>query len=169
MASSEIKASVESQKADKKFVPFYGVNTNHITDALQINPNYQYSIENYVGYLYSGGTINMPSDCSVGIREVYYYNPSNVMVKITGTDTDGKYCEWGNKYDGSRWTGWQKNPQVTKASSIDVANIESDSTNLLSIHIEGDNGKYILAATSSLLRLLKWDTSVNNWTVVWDK
>ena len=77
-----------------------------ITDALSV---YLSSVEgenNKVGYVYQGHTDNLPYDCGHGIREVYYYNSSNVFVKIIGSDRKSKYSEWGNFYNGTTWTGW---------------------------------------------------------------
>lgn len=78
-----------------------------IKDTLQVDLTNAGSDTNKVGYVYSGYSNGLPSDCSHGIREVYYYNSSSIMVKITGVSSSGVFKSWGNIYNGSTWTGWQ--------------------------------------------------------------
>ena len=57
-------------------------------------------------------TGSMPSDCSWGTREVFFYSCneteklSYLIVKITGCDFDGKPGLWQNVYNASDWCGW---------------------------------------------------------------
>jgi hypothetical protein len=89
-------------------LPIYGTTKGRgaIQDALDVDTANVDSLVNRVGYVDSGYTVNLPSDCSYGIREVFYYNSTNVFVKITGGDGNGKYAEWGVIWNGTTWTDW---------------------------------------------------------------
>ena len=89
-------------------MPIYGTTKGQgrIQDALNVDLTNVDGSANRVGYVYSGYTGSLPSDCSHGIREVFYYNPASVFIKITGVDTNDKYAEWGNAYRETTWTGW---------------------------------------------------------------
>lgn len=92
----------------KQWLPIFGKSSGRglIADATNVNTDKANGINNRVGYVAAGSTINMPSEISEGIREVIYYSSSNVMVKITGKDTNGLYGEWSRLYNGSSWTKW---------------------------------------------------------------
>ena len=57
-------------------------------------------------------TENLPSDCTWGTREVFFYScnetakVSYLIIKITGCDTDGKPGLWQNLFNGNDWYGW---------------------------------------------------------------
>lgn len=93
----------------KSFVPIYATTSDYgrrIDDALHIDITHADSEHNTVGYVYSGKTISLPSDCYIGIREVYFYNSSNIIVKITGWSANNYVREWFNIYNGTTWLGW---------------------------------------------------------------
>lgn len=97
--------------AARQYLPTWGTSSygrGEIKEALSVNTQSAGGTENRVGYVYSGYTNTIPSNCASGIREVYYYNSANVYIKITGVDTSGKFAVWGNCYNGSTWTGWQR-------------------------------------------------------------
>ena len=97
-------------KADNCFIPLFGTTKGrgHITDALNVDLVHVDGELNRVGYVYAGGTVNLPTDCAAGIREVYYYNSDHVFVKINGIDVENKFSVWGNIYAVTTWTGWMK-------------------------------------------------------------
>lgn len=135
----------------QSFMPIYATLNRHIADALQVNLNSQIGAENQVGYVYSDGSINMPSDCSYGIREVYYYNPSNIFVRITGWSTSGHPTQWLNLYNGTTWTGWTR-PSIEghnhTGQDIFPASVElipaqgSTHGGFIDFHFNGSNADY---------------------------
>lgn len=54
----------------------------------------------------SGGTSNLPSNCSWGIREVLPSATGFQMVRITGCTSAGVAAVWVNALNGGNWTGW---------------------------------------------------------------
>lgn len=93
------------------FMPIFGTSPysqGSLADALAIDASNAFGGTNRVGYCYSGYSNNIPEDFVQGTREVIYYNSSQVLVKLTGKDTNGLYGEWGNTYNGSGWAGWQR-------------------------------------------------------------
>lgn len=90
-------------------MPIYGTTYGRgaLSDALSVNLNSPDGDENKVGYVYTGYTNSLPSDCAHGIREVFYYNSSNIYIQITGVTPSGYFKIWGNFYNGSSWTGWR--------------------------------------------------------------
>lgn len=93
------------------FMPIFATSPysqGSLADALAIDASNAFGSTNRVGYCYSGYSNNIPEDFVQGTREVYYYNSSQVLVKLTGKDTTGLYGEWGNTYNGTGWSGWQR-------------------------------------------------------------
>lgn len=58
---------------------------------------------------------------------------------------------------------------VTKYSNITSATVGTDTSNFVSLEIDGANGKYIVTFTNTNIRLFRWDPSVSNWSLIWDK
>ena len=89
-------------------LPIYGTAKGQgaIQNALNVDLTNVDGLVNRVGYVYSGYTSSLPSDCRQGIREVFYYAPTHVLIKITGINIHDKYAEWGNAYVDTTWTGW---------------------------------------------------------------
>lgn len=108
-ADATTVAALNESSANKSFVPIYATTNEHgrrIYDTLEINLITADASENKVGYVYSGFSKSLPTDCNTGIREVYYYNSQNIIAKITGVSTNGYCREWFNLYNGTTWTGW---------------------------------------------------------------
>ena len=80
-----------------------------ITDALNVDLTSAEGNANKVGYVSKGSTTNLPTSVEWGIREVFYYNESNVIVKITGWDNQvSQITSWYNIYSSGSWVGWTK-------------------------------------------------------------
>lgn len=94
----------------KSYLPIFGTVSGRgtIADALHIDTANVYGTANQVGYVYSGGSTSIPSDCAFGIREVFYYNSTAIMIQITGVDASGYFAIWGNAYVNGTWGGWKK-------------------------------------------------------------
>lgn len=93
------------------FMPIYATTAfgrGAITDALNVDLTGADKDLNKVGHCYYGGTINIPSDFIKGIREVFYYNTGEIMVKLRGDDNNFQYGEWANIYENSAWNGWKR-------------------------------------------------------------
>lgn len=58
---------------------------------------------------------------------------------------------------------------VTKYPTITSATIGTDTSNLISLEIDATNEKYIVTFTNTNIRMFKWDSSISNWTLIWDK
>ena len=95
----------------KQYIPLFGTTYGRgtIADALNVDLNDVNGEANKIGYVYNGGSTNLPDYCEFGIREVYYYNPTNVFVKIVGWDTYySQITSWYNIYATDHWVGWAK-------------------------------------------------------------
>ena len=89
------------------FTPIYAtINNGLISNALDVNLNDALDSKNKTGYVYHTSTTGLPSDCSHGIREVYYYNNSSVFAKIIGSDFNNVAASWINKCNNGSWNGW---------------------------------------------------------------
>ena len=89
------------------FTPIYAtINNGLISNALDVNLNNALDSRNKTGYVYHTSTTGLPSDCSHGIREVYYYNNSSVFAKIIGSDFNNVAASWINKCNNGSWHGW---------------------------------------------------------------
>lgn len=92
------------------FTPIYAtINNGLISNALDVNLNNALDSSNKTGYVYHTSTTGLPSDCSHGIREVYYYNNSSVFAKIIGSDFNNVAASWINKCNNGSWHGWIRN------------------------------------------------------------
>lgn len=95
----------------RKFLPIFGTiyGRGVIADALNVDLTSAEGDNNRVGYVYKGGTVGIPDSVEWGIREVFYYNESNVIVKITGWDNQvSQITSWYNIYSSGSWVGWTK-------------------------------------------------------------
>ena len=117
-----------------------------IEDTLSVDLIDPGSDTNKIGYVYSGYSVGLPSDCNNGIREVYFYNSSLVMVKITGVDISGNFKSWGNVYNGSTWTGWQDGGFNYRVS-LPSFSVHNDHNNWTNSVINGQ--KYVFAYEKS--------------------
>lgn len=81
-----------------------------ISNALMVDLGDSYGEKNKTGYVSIDSTKSMPSDCIHGLREVFFYNPQSVILKITGIDTNSITTSWVNRYNGNAWSGWQRQP-----------------------------------------------------------
>lgn len=131
MANQISKINTDTN-AFKKYCPTFGTTYGQgiIFDITSVNTNNADGGENLIGYVVKGTTANLPTDCLVGIREVYYYNPNEVWVKITGPDTSNIMAEWFIRYNGSSWGSWTKNVwtnQNKESESLNVININASS------------------------------------------
>ena len=91
----------------KKFMPQYATTNKIFPDALYADFSSPFGTDNEVGYVVAGSTEHLPSNCAFGIREVYWYNTTTLIVKITGVSTDNlnKITEWYALYSNG-WNGW---------------------------------------------------------------
>ena len=102
----------ENINAFKSYCPTFGTTySGVISNAIGVDLSSADAPSNKVYYVANGVTSNMPANCYFGIREVYYYNPNEVWVKITGVNTEGYMSTWHNRYNGTTWLGWQE--QIT--------------------------------------------------------
>lgn len=102
---------LNNSKCDKAYIPLYGTSTysrGPIKDALQVDLAAAEAQSNKCGYVYTGYSTSLPANCNSGIREVFYYNNTEVMIKITGVTTSGVAGVWINAYYGTTWTGWRE-------------------------------------------------------------
>lgn len=88
----------------------------YIADALNVDTTNPTGDLNRPGYVYNGGTGQIPDGLSNGIREVFYYAPEWIIVKITGWDSvNYRPCVVYNQFRGFNigWTGWEwENPPM---------------------------------------------------------
>lgn len=105
--SSAVITEINSVNA---YMPIFGTTKGRgtIANALEVDLNNVDGPANKVGYVYSGYSTKIPQNMVVGTREVYYYNPTGVFIKLTGADTSNTYSEWGNYFNGTDWSGWKK-------------------------------------------------------------
>lgn len=98
---------------------------NFITDSLLVHTSIQYSKYNKDGIVTMDST-NIPSDLSWGIRQVFWHDDSDLVVKITGKDLNNTPCIWINSLSkndtGYKWHGWKK-VCTTKVSNVNRTNI----------------------------------------------
>lgn len=99
-----------------------------ITDALSIDTSAAQASANRVGYVESSNTSSLPSDCYIGIREVFYYNSALVWVRITGLTPNNDFCEWGNVYLNGAWRGWRTLTPLRKIVITGTIKIASSGT-----------------------------------------
>lgn len=78
-----------------------------ISDALLVNLTNVNGSDNDVGYIAST-TTNKPTDCIIGVREVYYISANIIGLRIVGVDNSGEIGEWFNLYNASAWEGWKR-------------------------------------------------------------
>lgn len=53
-------------------------------------------------------TINKPSNCAWGIREVFWIHSKAIIIRITGCTTDEKPHQWVSIYTENSWRGWME-------------------------------------------------------------
>ena len=112
---------------NRQYIPLFGTTYGRgvIADALNVSLTDVNADENKIGYVYNGGSTNLPDYCNFGTREVYYYNPTNVIVKIVGWDNYySQITSWYNIYATDHWVGWAKH-----VSNIDLKTV-TDALNL---------------------------------------
>lgn len=112
----------ENTNAFKSYCPTFGTTySGVIDDAFAVDTSSADGALNKVYYVTNGATRNIPN-CYFGIREVYYYAASEILVKITGVNLDGYMSTWYNRYNGTTWLGWQE--QITFNSNKVVTGIK---------------------------------------------
>lgn len=86
-----------------------------ITDFLNIDTANQFGDINRPGYVVAGQTHSIPSGLSHGIREVFFYNPEFIIIKVTGWDMNGNPCVGYQQFRGFTigWQPWEwENPPM---------------------------------------------------------
>ena len=86
-----------------------------LEDAVTISADSANGENNIPKLVVAGTTINMPSNCKLGIRTVEWYSESKAFCRILGVDTSGMPAMWLCQRDtsGTAWTGWQQTDMVT--------------------------------------------------------
>lgn len=114
-AYSTLNSNKENINAFKNYCPTFATTHGNtaIKNALLVNLNSADGSENRIGYV-SKSTASIPTDCHAGVREVYYFNKTEVWLKITGIDTNGVLAYWFNRYNGS-WSGWRRQSNISIA------------------------------------------------------
>lgn len=79
-----------------------------LTDALNVNINTATGEENKPRIVTSSDTKNLPTDCSYGIREVFWSSPGYLICKITGVSVDGKSAIWMRHYSTNWESDWRR-------------------------------------------------------------
>lgn len=101
----------DSIESVKSFIPLFGTTKGRgfIADALDVDLTSAEGNANKVGHVFKGSTTDLPTSVEWGIREVFYYNESNVIIKITGWDNQIlQITSWYNIYSDGSWVGWTK-------------------------------------------------------------
>lgn len=94
------------------FVSANAYDNGTLTNCLLVDLYDKNGINNKPKLLLRGTTENIPSDCSWGTREVFFYSCNEIAkvsymtLKITGCDVDGKPGLWLNLFNGNDWYGW---------------------------------------------------------------
>ena len=92
-----------------KYIPAFASLGRRITDALDIDTVNFAGDANMIGIVSNQFTQSMPSSCAYGVREVFWCNPTAIIIQITGVASQGgTFGKWGNFYNGTTWTGWER-------------------------------------------------------------
>ena len=89
------------------FLPINGSDSNlgrHITNAIEVSTTKR--DDNTTGYILSTDS-NVPSNLNWGIWECYYYDSTNIVIKITGRDSAGNPHIWLRSMVGTSWSSWK--------------------------------------------------------------
>lgn len=79
-----------------------------LTDALNVDINAAMGDANKPRRVLSGTSIQMPSDCLWGIREVFWSSPGYLVCKITGFATNGQSAIWTRQYSKGWESDWRR-------------------------------------------------------------
>lgn len=111
---NKLNSNKENINAFKNYCPTFATTHGNtaIKNALLVNLNSADGNENRIGYVSNGYTASIPTDCHAGVREVYYFNKTEIWLKITGIDTNGVLAHWFNRYNGS-WSGWRRQSNIS--------------------------------------------------------
>lgn len=88
----------------------------------------------------------MPTDCHAGVREVYYFSKTEVWLKITGIDANGVLAHWFNRYNGSVWSGWCRQSNISIVHQSKTVTL-SNGKAMIDCGIQ-NAGSYIINATA---------------------
>lgn len=92
-----------------------------LTDGLNVNLTNKYGDANKPRLVNEGKTSSIPSDCSYGIREVFWSSNNYLICKITGHAKDGSSAIWTRRYSNGWESDWRR--------EITSSNIGSQSVN----------------------------------------
>ena len=85
---------------------------NIITNALLVDVSSSNGINNRDGIVNATSSHQIPTDLSLGYREVYWISVGNIALRITGLDINNKPSTWINTLYGNatshNWSGWYK-------------------------------------------------------------
>lgn len=81
---NKLNSNKENINAFKNYCPTFATTHGNtaIKNALLVNLNSADGSENRIGYV-SKSTASIPTDCHAGVREVYYFNKTEVWLKIS--------------------------------------------------------------------------------------
>ena len=111
---------------------------NVITNPLLVDVSNAHSIYNKDGIVTRETTENpssfiIPSDCSWGIREIFWKSGGNLINKLTGMDLNNKPAEWVNLLSGNdtshQWSGW-KRVCTTSVADVPVTTVDLAGTDI---------------------------------------
>lgn len=143
-----------------------------IADVLHIDAQNAYGDANRCGYCHSS-SVNIPSNFDFGVREVYYYNPNLIWVKLTGWSTSSNVKTWNNMWNGSTWLGWTANiltsgyTDTASWMNIDaITKLRGQGYIIASTVSEGNHVWAVNAWSDSKLKKNIKDTKVNGLDVI---
>lgn len=82
-----------------------------ITNGLLVDLNNPFGEANKTAFVanWNTGTVNLPSDCACGVREVSWITGPIVMVRITGWTVNTNIpATWVNAHVNGKWLGWSR-------------------------------------------------------------